>query len=224
MLYYEKMLNASTKASTSHVVDVSDDDFTQISFLEKAADLIKHDNNKNVIFGQIARYEQDFTDHSAWSYETKRIFNEQNTATENLFQFFSCFFSLNHAVIRKEVFLKPFSCVLKNKNLLPIRFFDKIFAFFCLVDGHITILDDLAQLRHHGDRQIDNLQDYPKELEKNLPFNEILNRIQDDNPLARYLSSQRDINLSLADQLIKNIFKNIKYLGHHDLKKKGENA
>jgi glycosyltransferase domain-containing protein len=212
MPYYQKLYEAALHVETSHLVDVSDDDFTLIKFLLEAERILKEKPETKTIFGQIARFENNPFEDQNFKIEPQRQFIESNNLVSNINKFYLNFFALNHSEIEKSLFKKPFIFVLKNKTIQPIKFFDKIFALFCLIEGNITILNELAQLRRNNSRLIDILSEYPKELEKSISFIEILGRIEKVNPLATLLSTASGILYNQADDCVKKVFKEIQYL------------
>jgi hypothetical protein len=215
--YYEKLFRIADLVETTHLIDVPDDDIILKSFLKDANLILKSNKSINLVTGQTVRFTGEFPLKVKILFEKQREYTEQPTKTfQNLNYFFESFFVLNHAVCRKEIFQKISTFVLNNPNLKPVKFFDKIFAFICICEGNVLVLNQLSHLRRNDDRMISSLKNYPVELERHVEFSSICERLVSKNP---FISLIKNGNLKYQDDFIHkfiyDLFRNIKYFNEN---------
>ena len=188
----------------------NDDDFVSLSAIKKAEQFLLQNENYSMASGQVVQIMNDGSIN--WEYGTSEWLKQDVNDKTALGRVKTGFKNLHvnpHALIRLDTWKKAIDMVLDtvdtNHSLAPIRFWDKIITVVSLIDGHRkTNLECVSTIRTHGymfGRIIEKVH-YPKTLEKNTAYCEILSRLQTRNPIAEMLSREHGVEHKIAHNTI----------------------
>lgn len=215
---YEMLFDViAHKTNTSYIFWLSDDDFATPSGIEHCISHLKtHPSNKtSYISGEVVKLDKKnkLSTYGLHSWKQKPV------ASDDVFQRLKEGFHnvlLNpHAMISRPVWLHSLRVVLNSltmpgASLAPIRFFDKIIMFYCLLFGkRMTDLDCLSLVRTSvfGRLVTDYEAHLPDCIELNTGFSQIHSRRLIDDPFARDLSRVSGRDVHYCKVFVDEIFK-----------------
>jgi hypothetical protein len=202
--------------SSEYVFWNNDDDFVISEGLDRTCQFLESSDNLNYSYasGEVVKLDANGRVTAYGAHEWRKAAVSSDDASDRLVSGFRDILLNPHAIISREVWLKALGVVLESLkysecSLAPIRFWDKILNFYALLLGkRVTNIDALMLVRtsHFGRLIEDRAVEYPDELERDVEFDEIFNRLRSFNPLARDLADCSDLTTEESHELIKTIF------------------
>ena len=211
--FYEMWLKVFEKYGKeySYFVWNNDDDFTVAQSIIDIESFLNTDYGKNfsLVTGQVFQINSQY--HHISSYATFEVHKDDVIDAEPIERLRKVF-AVNgvhvnpHAVIKADVFKSCCETILETQNkpncLMPIRFFDKIITAVAAIKGfRKTNFDNITSVRTERSftGSLMKRPDFPECLEKNVPYDRIIERLSSNNVLAEKF----ELNAELLLQYIK---------------------
>lgn len=197
--FYEMWIKIYTKYGKkySYFVWNNDDDFTIPKSISDIENFLNTDYGRKfaLVTGQV--YQIDKSCLHVSEYATFEVYKQDVIDAEPM-ERIRKIFNVNgvhvnpHAVIKSEVFKTCCELILKTSGqpncLMPIRFFDKIITLIAGISGsRKTNFDNITSVRTHRSftGSLMKRPDFPACLEKDVPYSQIIDRLNNNNIIAQ---------------------------------------
>lgn len=158
---YDKILIAQKKVKTPYVAWLADDDFYTKEYLEKAVDYLDNNPNCDCVDSFAVRFMKNFDINLGdycipqylWLQKNYKLLKKNSSFEKKtlfLDKFHTCGTSI-HSVSRNKIFKSYINNFVKYKFLRRAKYGDKIFVFFCYLNGYIHHLFLIGHIRQDFD-------------------------------------------------------------------------
>jgi glycosyltransferase domain-containing protein len=208
---YEKVSEALSLVETPYVIMMADDDFVLPGAVVAAVRFLLKNPRYVAANGQQVKMSEPEgaldESYGRWQYfHLRRYPVVSKSCVKRFNRMFRAFFAPTHAVLRTDVLCDAIRLVAENRELRPVRFFDKILGFIVAVKGNSMMLPVLFQIRSGGPRLVDQRPDSLPDAQTE--FDEMLGLVDaGGDPLSRYLADHSGIPATQAERITSQVLR-----------------
>ncbi len=172
--YHQKLREVYASVQTAYLVDIPDDDFVSLTGLQACCEHLRANpgvvvcGGHTIVFreGRDVGLELIHTGATVASHiKATETIGAQESVAQRIDRLFRKPTEIVHLVMHKSAALAPHLIVEKHPELMPIRFYARLWLFTAAVMGRISHLDTIFLVRAKEGRLI-NGAIYPPELER----------------------------------------------------------